>query len=217
MGIALCYYPPTSSPLYETLKSLIMSLQTLFPDSVSFEPHLTITSQLRCEDQEQVTAILTAAVAAVKSIKPQLEASDSSMVTFDSVKVGKKYFQKVRLCCSQNKYLYGIAQIIRELFVLESHDPAAAKEWVLTSFAPHVSLVYSDLYHVDQALLRSVQQRIEDALSTVLVSETVQDVENQFSWLIQQPISGWSIPGTFKVVRCEGPVHEWEVLGSVDV
>ncbi|AET40309.1 2',3'-cyclic-nucleotide 3'-phosphodiesterase Ecym_5571 [Eremothecium cymbalariae DBVPG len=221
MGVALWYCPPSNSPCYETLDSLILSLQTLFPDSVRFEPHVTIATNLRCEKADDVSEILTAANAAMRSIRIQLEKRDKAMVMFKSVRIGKKYFEKVRLVCSEDKYLYGIAQIIRELFVMETPDQGLSRDWVLNSFEPHVSLVYSDMYHVDQALLRVVQQRIEDALGTSLIKDGQAAIDtgirNQFVWMLEQELEGWNVPGTLKIVRCEGPLHQWEVLGSVDV
>lgn len=219
MVMVLWYCPPANSVIHEMLSSLIMSLQSLFPDSVPFEPHVTLTSQLNCKTKSDASAILNAAQAAISSIRDDLESGKfkEEMICFDSVKIGKNYFEKVKICCKSNKYLYGIAQIICELFVLKTPDPAASKEWVLNSFEPHVSLVYSNIYHVDQALQRSVLQRIEDTLGTVLVGDSVKDPSAQVSWCLEKKLRGWNLNGTFKVVRCEDPVNEWEIMGSVDV
>ncbi|SCU92456.1 LANO_0E00958g1_1 [Lachancea nothofagi CBS 11611] len=215
MGIALWFVPHANSTEYETLQSLILSLQTLFPDAPTFEPHLTITSQLKCNSGAEVQQVLTTCLAAVGAIKPSVKQKEESIVSFSGAGMGKGYFTKVRLICTENKYLMGIAQVIRELFVAET--PEEASNWLLQEFRPHVSLVYSEMYHVNQALERIVAQRIEDALDLSLHENAVPGNQNQRSWSFGRQVPGWSLPGTFKVVRCEGPVGEWQVLGSVEV
>ncbi|SCW03885.1 LAFE_0H01178g1_1 [Lachancea fermentati] len=215
MTVALWFMPQTNTPVYETIHSLILSLQTLFPDAAYFEPHLTITAQLKCETQDQVNQVLTSCVAAVQAVRSAVRSSKEPLVTFRGVSVGKPYFTKVRLVCEHNKYLMGIAQIMRELYVADG--PEQASQWLQETFRPHVSLVYSDMYYVNQALERVVVQRIEDALDLQMHSNAAMDDQDQSAWLFDRPLTGWGLPGTFKVVRCEGPVDEWEVLGSVEV
>lgn len=215
MGIALWFVPHTNSPVFDTLQSLILSLQTLFPDAPSFEPHLTITSQLKCQSQDEVNKLLTSCVAALGAIKNNIKDGDESIVSFSGVSIGKGYFTKVRLICNDNKYLMGVAQVIREVFVAE--NPEDASQWLLQEFQPHVSLVYSDMYHVNQALERVVAQRIEDALDQQLIKSDVAGERNQCTWHFGHSMKGWGLPGAFKVVRCEGPVEEWEILGSAEV
>ncbi|SCU79488.1 LADA_0B01002g1_1 [Lachancea dasiensis] len=215
MGIALWFEPHANSTEHQTLQSLIYSLQTLFPDAPAFEPHLTITSQLKCHSVSDVQQILTSCVAAVGAIRAKVKEDKESLVSFVGAGIGKGYFTKVRLLCYENKYLMGIAQVIRELFVAES--PELASQWLLEEFRPHVSLIYSEMYHVNQALERVITQRIEDALDLLLHPNAVAGEQNQKSWSFGSSVSGWGVPGVFKVVRCEGPVQEWEVLGSVEV
>lgn len=214
MAIALWFSPSRSSAVHDTLHSLILSLQTLFPDAVLFEPHLTLTSQLNCNTAQDVETVLTSCVAAVQSIRAKLK--DEQLVSFTGVSIGKKYFDKVRLDCPKNRYLCSIAQVMRELYVASSAEEAS--NWVLEEFHPHVSLVYSDVYHVDQALSRVLQQRIEDALDLSMYEAPHHRREgDQTTWTLDRHLPGWSVPGTFKIVRCEGPVSEWQVLGSADV
>ncbi|CUS23041.1 LAQU0S08e00826g1_1 [Lachancea quebecensis] len=215
MGIALWFVPHSNSQVHDTIQSLILSLQTLFPDAPVFEPHLTVTSQLKCQTLDEVNHILTSCAAAVGAIKESIKGKDGAIVSFSGVSVGKGYFTKVRLTCMEHKYLMGIAQVIRELFVAEKPEEAA--EWLTEEFRPHVSLVYSDVYHVNQALERVIAQRIEDALDLQLHKVRVAGDHNQCTWQFDSPMTGWGVPGVFKVVRCEGPVNEWEVLGSVEV
>ncbi|SCU81506.1 LAME_0B07404g1_1 [Lachancea meyersii CBS 8951] len=215
MGVAVWFIPHDGSTVYETLQSLILSLQTLFPDAPAFEPHLTITSQLKCNSKEDVQQILTSCMAAFGAIKSSLKDDNETMVSFTGAGIGKGYFTKVRLICAENKYLMGIAQIIRELFVAENAEEAS--QWLLEEFQPHVSLVYSDMYHVNQALERVIAQRIEDTLDLSLQENAVAGEQNQKSWSFGRRVAGWSLAGTFKVVRCEGPIQQWQVLGSVEV
>ncbi|SCU99393.1 LAFA_0G23794g1_1 [Lachancea sp. 'fantastica'] len=215
MGVAVWFVPHAGSPVYETLQSLILSLQTLFPDAPAFEPHLTITSQLRCNSKSDVQQILTTCVAAFGAVKASLKEENETMVSFTGAGIGKSYFTKVRLLCPENKYLMGIAQIIRELFVAETAEEASS--WLLNDFQPHISLVYSDMYHVNQALERVIAQRIEDTLDLSLQENAVAGERNQKTWSFSRLVSGWSLPGTFKVINCDGPIQDWHVLGSVEV
>ncbi|AJS26042.1 Cpd1p [Saccharomyces cerevisiae YJM1385] len=239
MAIALWYCPPQGSVAYETLQMLIFSFQTLFPDSPVFEPHVTVTSHLVCNSKDDVNKILTSCVAAIQSIRSHQTAKKgrkgqashtvaAPLVSFNGCSVGKQYFKKIVLECNKNKILYGVAQVMREMYV--EIDPetrsSRAATWVHEEFHPHVSLLYSDIHPVSQASLRVVQQRIEDALDVQLVprekrkgsgnADGSNEVQMRWDFDVSSPLS-WNIPGTFKVVNCVGPVQEWEVLGRVDV
>ncbi|CAI4471521.1 AIF_collapsed_G0019400.mRNA.1.CDS.1 [Saccharomyces cerevisiae] len=239
MAIALWYCPPQGSVAYETLQMLIFSFQTLFPDSPVFEPHVTVTSHLVCNSKDDVNKILTSCVAAIQSIRSHQTAKKgrkgqashtvaAPLVSFNGCSVGKQYFKKIVLECNKNKILYGVAQVMREMYV--EIDPetrsSRAATWVHEEFHPHVSLLYSDIHPVSQASLRVVQQRIEDALDVQLVprekrkgsenADGSNEVQMRWDFDVSSSLS-WNIPGTFKVVNCVGPVQEWEVLGRVDV
>ncbi|CCH59618.1 hypothetical protein TBLA_0B08020 [Henningerozyma blattae CBS 6284] len=266
MAIALWFCPPRSSPTYESLNQLIVSLQSLFPSSPVFEPHITITSNLICNNDDDVNKILTSCVASINSIKPLLNinnntnsstsnnhtpssirlSSDSSysfqdqysssrkkyilpLVSLNGCSIGKKYFRKVVLECTPNKYLYSIAQIMRELYVERDTTITATNEvitardkamkWLHEEFNPHVSLLYSDSYSISPAFVKVIQQRIEDSLDVELAAIDNTNNKNQIqSWSFDHiPFQSWGLPGTFKIVRCEGPVEKWEVLGKADV
>lgn len=215
MTIALWFCPQPGSSNYELLRQLISSLQTLFPTSVIFEPHITITTHLICEKPDDVNKILTSCVAAIRSIEYQLrDPRGSPLVSFDSCSIGKPFFKKVTLNCKDNRYLLGLERIMSEMYSSKSKDE-------LSKFKPHASLLYSDVNPVSQAYIHMIEQRIEDALDLRLLQkeetrETNPDVQVEWKFDRQSSV-GWNLPGTFKVVKCEGPIHEWEVLGRADV
>ncbi|QLG73014.1 hypothetical protein HG535_0E00980 [Zygotorulaspora mrakii] len=256
MAIALWYCPQYGSPAYETLELLIISLQSVFPSSRIFEPHLTIATNLACNDVDDVNKILTSCVAAMRSIRPRLRSAGGSggmgrdggpsntrsssdesgiqgtaegtsvLVSFRGCSVGRRFLRKVALECNENRYLHSIAQIMREVYVEidDSSRSQRAATWARDEFAPHVSLLYSDVYPISQAFLRIIQQRIEDVLDTPmhkldpLKDNISHSNEKQVSWEFDRtPALSWSLPGTFKVVKCEGPVEDWQVLGRTDV
>ncbi|SMN22385.1 similar to Saccharomyces cerevisiae YGR247W CPD1 Cyclic nucleotide phosphodiesterase, hydrolyzes ADP-ribose 1'', 2''-cyclic phosphate to ADP-ribose 1''-phosphate [Maudiozyma saulgeensis] len=218
MSIALWFCPQQGSTYYELLKQLIISMQTLFPSSIPFEPHVTIATNLKCENKDDVNKILTSCVAAIRSIEKQLrDVHTLPLVSFDSCSIKKQYFQKVILNCKPNKYLLGLEKIMTEMY---SSQPSL-NEGEQKIFRPHVSLLYSDVTPVSQAYVRMIEQRIEDTLDLRLntVSNTgqlTQDEQVKWEFSRESPL-GWNIPGTFKVVKCEGPVYEWEVLGRTDI
>lgn len=226
MTIALWYCPQFGSTTFDTLELLIISLQTVFPNSPIFDPHVTISTNLVCTNNDDVNKILTSCVAAVQSIKSTLNDNKQSegvspLISFKGCSVGKRYFRKVVLECGDNRYLHSIAQIMRELYVEidDSSRSQRAAAWARDEFDPHLSLLYSDVHPISQAFLRVIQQRIEDTLDIQMVKINDQsDKDKQVAWeFVRPPVVSWNLPGTFKVVKCEGPVDEWQVLGRVDV
>ncbi|KAI3405009.2 CPD1 [Candida oxycetoniae] len=81
-----------------------------------------------------------------------------------------------------------------------------AAEWAESEYHPHLSLVYSNLWPIDNALWRTIKTRITDYLG-------VEDVDAEG---MQDMGYGWD-GGVLKLVLCEGEVYEWIVLGSVDI
>lgn len=81
-----------------------------------------------------------------------------------------------------------------------------ASEWSISEYDPHLSLVYSDLYPIDNALWRTIKTRIEDYLN-IENCDDPELIDNGLNW------DG----GVLKLVLCEGEVKDWIVLGSVDV
>ncbi|CCF56735.1 hypothetical protein KAFR_0B04390 [Kazachstania africana CBS 2517] len=219
MSIALWYCPVPGTYQYEVLKQLIVSLQTIFPTSPLFEPHITLATKLQCENKEKIDEILTSCVAAVQSIKGQLQQSNGTpLVSFDECCINKKFFKKVTLNCNQNKYLVSMARIMQELYS-EGDGEDANGTW-----EPHVSLLYSDVTPISKAFVRIIQQRIEDALDVRLIEDTSIASNEQYKNDIQtkwkfdrKPSLNWNLPGSFKIVRCEGPIGEWMVIGRIDI
>lgn len=88
----------------------------------------------------------------------------------------------------------------------ELADEAAA--WSVQEFDPHLSLVYSDLHPIDNALWHTIRSRVLDYLSIEDCDLTDWDeTSNGLNW------DG----GVLKLVLCEGDVTEWAELGSVDL
>lgn len=79
-----------------------------------------------------------------------------------------------------------------------------ASKWSTDEYDPHLSLVYSDIYPINNALWLTIKTRIQDFLN-------INDCD------VEQPNGlGWN-NGVIKLVLCEGDVNEWIDLGSVDL
>lgn len=209
MSIVLWYCPPQDSVPYELLKQLITSLQTMFPYSPVFEPHITLNTNLTCYDQDSVNQVLTACLAAMQPILKQLK-NNQPLVSFNGLTIGRNFFRKVVLNCNDNKYLISIQKIIQEMYVEEKFKGRP--------FQPHVSLLYSDINPISRAYVRIIQERLQDALDVKLFEGPTNMEDVQISWNFdKKPGLSWNIPGTFKVVKCEGPLENWEILGKVEI
>lgn len=79
-----------------------------------------------------------------------------------------------------------------------------AADWSQNEFQPHLSLVYSDIYPIDNALWRTIKTRIQDYLNIDNIDFPKHDF---LSW------DG----GVLKLVLCEGDVEDWVTLGTVDI
>ncbi|CCC70455.1 hypothetical protein NCAS_0E03850 [Naumovozyma castellii] len=220
MSVALWFCPAPGTPAYETLTLLIQSLQTLFPDSPVFEPHVTVVTNLSAPNTDEVNKILMSCVAAMNSIKSSLIDDGTPLITFQKCSIGRTFFKKIILECQLNSYLISIAQIMREMFVESDQDDSIRREkasnWVRDEFKPHVSLLYSEISRISPAFSKTIEQRIEDTLD---VRMTLVDGSLNPKWEFDRiPANiSWGIPGVFKVVRCEGPIEEWEVLGATTI
>lgn len=80
-----------------------------------------------------------------------------------------------------------------------------AAQWI-NEFDPHLSLAYSDIYPIDNALWRTIKTRIQDYLN-IDDCDSEDLVDNGLSW------DG----GVLKLVLTEGDVNDWIVLGRVDL
>lgn len=88
----------------------------------------------------------------------------------------------------------------------ELAEEAAA--WSAQEFDPHLSLVYSNLHPIDNALWHTIRSRVLDYLS---IDDCDLDV-----WDVNSNGLNWA-GGVLKLVLCEGEVSEWTELGSVDL
>lgn len=88
---------------------------------------------------------------------------------------------------------------------LESQALEIAGQWA-ANYEPHLSLVYSDVNHIDKALWRTVKTRVSDYLD-IADCDTDVGVGNDLTWH----------GGVLKLVLCEGDVSDWVALGSVDI
>lgn len=92
-----------------------------------------------------------------------------------------------------------IPQIQKELAI-------EAAKWS-EEFDPHLSLIYSSLHPIDNALWYTIRSRILDYLSIDDCDLDIWNMGNGLSW------DG----GILKLVLCEGDIKDWTVLGSVDL
>lgn len=93
-----------------------------------------------------------------------------------------------------------------EMQKVQAIAAAKAAEWSSSEFDPHISLVYSDLHPIDNALWRTIKTRVLDYLN----------VANCDAEGLEDNGLGWD-GGVLKLVLCEGDVNDWIVLGSVDL
>lgn len=75
-----------------------------------------------------------------------------------------------------------------------------ASEWMKNEFEPHVSLVYSSAYPIEEALQETVNSRLRDVFGENFMRQKFGFKGSRLS-----------------LVYCEGPVSEWKVLGYRDI
>lgn len=188
-----------------------MSLNPLFQDSIEFEPHITITSQLAVNSMSDVNTVLSSCAAALKGGGLELTIILSSLF----INSKNSYFKKIYLDVDKSKNLTSLATIIRELFVIlpatkdEENARKLAQEWGNSEFKPHLSLIYTNSNHFDSALIKTITTRVEDYLNIDGIRINELNDFNEFE-------IGWK-NGVLKIVECEGPVNEWKVLGSIEI
>ncbi|ODQ66730.1 2,3 cyclic phosphodiesterase, partial [Nadsonia fulvescens var. elongata DSM 6958] len=193
-----------------------------------FAPHITITTGIILNhDHSSPESSSSAAKAEIDLILDKALSAARSVpnftITLQSVKTGAFFFKKVYFEISpSNSALASLAQLSREVFVLlpqaianqphyhalsegdrariDAEVAKRAQSWAQSEFDPHLSLVYSELYPVNEALQRTINQRLEDALGPGFETRGI----------------GWS-GGRLSLVRCEGPIHQWQKLGYRDI
>lgn len=95
-----------------------------------------------------------------------------------------------------------------DLQKIRSELAQEAAQWAAQEFEPHLSLVYSKLHPIDNALWRTIRTRVSDYLS-------IEDCDLDH-WNIEGNGYSWE-GGVLKLMLCEGDVSQWLVLGSVDL
>lgn len=230
IGISLWLEPPPGSLFSDALQSTINSLRPLFDDAPGFAPHITITSNISIsakQPQLHADSILDRALAAARSV-PHLD------VVFSEIKFGgSHYFKKVYFKAKRTPELLGLAMISREEFVSlpelrsqilraraeeegrqqrraltkDEEDAQAASEaariaadWAKSQYDPHVSLIYSDAYPIEEAVQQTIDTRLRDVFGENYATKGI----------------GWT-GGRLTLVRCEGPVEDWQILGHRDI
>lgn len=225
IGVSLWLQPAPESLLYDAIKSTIDGLKPLFDDAPSFPPHITITSNIMIPNQNgqsHIDSVLDRALAAAKSV-PHVD------VVFTDIKYGARFFKKVYFQAQSTPELLSLAMVSRENFVClpelrrsklaekargvpstltqEEEDEHTSREaaheaakWAKNEYDPHVSLVYSDAYPIEEALQQTVDTRLKDVFGENYAHKGI----------------GWT-GGRLSLVRCEGPVEDWQVLGYRDI
>lgn len=206
--------PRPGTPLYEALQQTIDGLTPLFEDATHFEPHVTLTSSVSVSRQSEVDKILDEATAAATSVP--------ITVTFNGLTYGTSFYRKVMLGVHKSPELVSLAMICREWFVnipnlvrtnrnyqalpeaeqkvIQEQAKKEAVSWV-QDFTPHLSLVYSNVYTVDEASRRTIDSRLQDVFGETYATRGI----------------GWS-GGRISLVECDlevGPQY-WQVLGYRD-
>lgn len=202
--------PKPSSQIHETLSSLSTGLESICSDSTRVEPHITITSQLAVNSHADVRTVLACAIGALGS-NIEIDVKLSSLHIHEK----NHYFKKVYFGVEKTKNLASFSTIIRELYVElpKSHNEAQAKytaqDWEKDEFNPHLSLIYTNMTHIDNALQKTIITRVEDYFNTNSLQINTENELDKYSL-------GWN-GGVLKIVNCEGPVNEWEILGTADI
>lgn len=96
-----------------------------------------------------------------------------------------------------------------------------AEAWAQTQFNPHLSLIYTDTLPIDPAQKRRLESRFNELLDLNRNSKSIQESDSTTTTtvdLLPENYNGvdWDY-GRISLVRCEGPVHEWVVLGYRDI
>lgn len=206
MGIALWLQPNSSDEIFQVFSSIIYSAaREVMVTSTSpvFEPHITITSGIILPDEaalktQAINKILDQALACVlsKPVSIHLSEADSN-----GLKFGGSYFKAAYYDVKLTEQLAGLAYETRLSFVVNPGSAAPDIEqskkaawWLCESFKPHISVLYSN----------------ED------LSKEAQNAIRELSAKVNNDCNSWS-QGRLTLVRCEGPVESWQVLGSREI
>ncbi|TKA80307.1 hypothetical protein B0A55_02213 [Friedmanniomyces simplex] len=196
-GSSLWLVPPPDSDLHKALQDLITThLPSIYPSSSSsssppppnFPPHITLTSS--------TTTPPTDPQAWLDSIPLSPEEVLAALtVSIRDPLVGTPFFRKLTLACGKTRELCDLAVRCRVAGV-EGVEEAEARKWMIASFGPHCSLMYSDL---------SVEE-VEGKLHEV--GERVRSAREQY------PGSGTARGGSVWLVPTSKGIEDWKPVAT---
>ncbi|KAI6799124.1 hypothetical protein KC332_g16459 [Hortaea werneckii] len=215
-GSSLWLVPPKDSALYKTCHQLITThIPSIFfsalAQPVPFTPHVTLTADTVPSDLFPDST--DPAISAQKwldsiDLPPPSTTQEGLKVKIQNVQVEGPFFRKLTLRCEKSSQLCELAGRCRahhggkEGMVGGEHDEEGeeVEKWVRESYAPHLSLMYSDLPEEEVQLklnevdseISQVQQANPESLSTrggeIWLVPTYRPIEE---W---QPIAKREIP-----------------------
>ncbi|KAI7170056.1 hypothetical protein KC343_g11540 [Hortaea werneckii] len=210
-GSSLWLVPPEDSALYKTCHQLITThIPSIFfsalAQPVLFTPHVTLTADTVPSDLSPDSS--DPAISAQKwldslDLPPPTRTTTMTQedlkVKIQNVQVEGPFFRKLTLRCEKSSQLCELAGRCRAQGV-QGLSRKEAGEWVQECYAPHLSLMYSDLPEEEVQLkldevhstISQVQQANPESLSTkggeIWLVPTYQPIEE---W---QPIAKREIP-----------------------
>lgn len=214
MGIALWIQPPNNSELYSSFQTVISQLSSLLSANENgdikppvFVPHITLTSGIILNDKDSIIKVLDETVEHIKGHSSLLDVVflDTTGNEDDEVIVcyGTRYFQAIHLQAQKSTGLVTLAKFCRKNFVIQqttenqTESEKAAVEWSQAQFNPHLSLAYTDQLPIPIDLKTSIETSVRELLKTA-------------------SSCGWK-GGRLSLVKCEGPIMDWPVLGYRDI
>ena len=199
LGASLWLVPPNESHIDLLLSRLITkAVPQHFPElkfPLHFIPHLTLTSDIPKEivgDRPQ---------AWLDSLS--LDLAKPPEVVFQSLDVGKPFFKKLTLSATKES-LHDVASQVRAA-ANENGDAAAAERWAKDVYAPHVSLLYSDVDIDEEKRLKILQEL--DEVGIGLATEGALNERKQTGF------NGW-IGGSVVLVPTWKKVEDWSWIAE---
>ncbi|KAI6997745.1 hypothetical protein KC363_g1667 [Hortaea werneckii] len=200
-GSSLWLVPPEDSALYRTCHQLITThIPSLFPLALSrpplFTPHVTLTSdtvpphifpeqeQQRSSSSQTPPSPTDSAISSAQrwldslDLPPPRMIQEGLKVKIQKVQVEGHFFRKLTLRCEKSPQLCELAATCRARRggegLVGGGEQNEAWEWVREHYAPHLSLMYSDLpedevqLKLDEvnSIISQAQQANPDSLST---------------------------------------------------
>lgn len=209
MGIALWIQPSRRGDreTFDAFHSATLTAAREF-GGPRFEPHITITSGIilppEHDAQEQrraVDSILDHSLALLLNFSQELVIQVDS----EALKFGETFFKAAYYDVKPSDQLADLAYNARLSFVLQRVNSSSegsdltdieekTQPWVRGLFKPHVSVVYTN-------------DKLDETKQQALKTHTQHIGKQQSKWSQL----------TLSLVRCEGPIETWQVLGSREV